>query len=236
MNNNEYSISQSQAAIIAGTSLLLMTVLAGFAYGFVFESLVDFSDAETTVRNIKTSEVLFRFGVFSWVLILILDVLVAWSLYIYFKPVNKSISLLAAWFRLIYSSFLGVSLLGFVVVIQLLDDSFISMFEADQLGSLVLLSLMAFQNIWSIGLIIAGVHLLLLAYLVIKSGYIPKIWAVLLLLASLGYMVTNVGQLVLPQYGDYKATMEAILVVPMIVGEVGFAIWLLWRGARTKGL
>lgn len=236
MNNNEHSISQSQAAIIAGSSLLLMTVLAGFSYGFVFESLVDLSDAETTALNIKDSGLLFRFGIFSWVLILILDVLVAWSLYIYFKPVNKSISLLAAWFRLIYSSFLGVSLLGFVVVLLLLDDAFLGMFEADQMNKLVMLSLMGFQNIWSIGLIIAGVHLLLLAYLVFKSGYIPKIWAILLLLASLGYMLTNVGQLVLPQYGDYKATMEAILVVPMIVGEVGFAIWLLWRGARTEGL
>lgn len=236
MINNEHDISQRQAAIIAGISLLLMTVLAGFAYGVVFESLVNLGDAEATVRNIKASELLFRFGTFSWLLILILDVVVAWALYIYFKPVNQSVSLLTAWLRLIYSSFLGVSLLGFVVVILLLDGVFFSIFEANQLASLVMLSLMVFKNIWSIGLIIFGIHLLFLAYLVFKSGYIPKIWPILLLLASLGYMVTNVGHLIVPEYGDYKAMIEAIFLVPMVVGEVGFAIWLLWRGARTKGL
>ncbi|NJO92715.1 MAG: hypothetical protein HC831_29910 [Chloroflexia bacterium] len=44
-----------KAAIIAGTSLILMAVAAGYSFGYVFNSLVVTTDAEATINNIKQS-------------------------------------------------------------------------------------------------------------------------------------------------------------------------------------
>ncbi|AZO95310.1 DUF4386 family protein [Halocella sp. SP3-1] len=50
------------------------------------------------------SEGLFHFSIFSFFIVLILDIVVAWGLYILLKPVNKNISLLSTWFRLVYAA------------------------------------------------------------------------------------------------------------------------------------
>ena len=116
MTNYIAEISQRRAALVAGLGIVALAIVAGFAYGFVFQSFVVPGDATATANNIKASEMLFRIGFFSWLAILILDVLVAWALYIFLKPVHKSLSLLAAWLRLVYTAILGTALLNFVIV------------------------------------------------------------------------------------------------------------------------
>ena len=231
LTNPIADISLRKAAIVAGVAIIIMALVAGFAYGFVLDTLIVQGDATTTANNIKASEVLFRIGIFSWLAILILDVLVAWALYVFLKRVNNSLSLLAAWLRLMYTAILGTALLNFVIVLLLLSGAdYLSVFETDQLHAQVLLFLNAFHDIWSIGLVVFGLHLLALGYLVLKSVYIPKLLGVLLLIASLGYLITNLANLLLPNYEDYKAITELIFIVPMIIGELGLGLWLLIRG------
>ena len=146
-------VSQRTAAIAAGISIVLMAVVAGFSFGFVLDSLVVSGDAAATAANILASETLFRVGVFGWIVILILDVIVAWALYVVLKRANKSLSLLAAWFRLVYAALLGVSLLSFVIVLLLISGAdYLKVFEADQLQALVLLFINAFDGMWRIGI------------------------------------------------------------------------------------
>jgi len=230
MTNYIAEISQRRAALVAGLGIVALAIVAGFAYGFVFQSFVVPGDATATANNIKASEMLFRIGFFSWLAILILDVLVAWALYIFLKPVHKSLSLLAAWLRLVYTAILGTALLNFVIVSLLLSGTdYLSVFKTDQLNALALLFLSAFDAIFSIGLVIFGLHLLTLGYLVSKSGYIPKILGILLLIASLGYLITSSASLLLP---NYKAIAELIFVAPMIIGELGFGLWLIVKGGK----
>lgn len=226
-------VSQRTAAIAAGISIVLMAVVAGFSFGFVLDSLVVSGDAAATAANILASETLFRAGLFGWIVILILDVIVAWALYVILKRANTSLSLLAAWFRLVYAALLGVSLLSFVIVLLLISGAdYLKVFEADQLQALVLLFINAFDGMWRIGLVVFGCHLLLLGYLVYQSGYIPKIIGFLLLIASLGYLIDNLGTLLLPDYTDYIATINLVFMLPMIVGEVGLGLWLLIKGGK----
>ena len=123
MTNSTADISQRKAAVTTGISIMLMAIIAGFSFGFVFDSMIAPGDAITTATNIAASESLFRTGVLGWLLILILDVIVAWGLYIVLKAANKSLSLLTAWFRLVYAGFLGIGLLSFVVVLLLLNGA-----------------------------------------------------------------------------------------------------------------
>ncbi len=162
-------VSQRKAAIVAGISIILMAVTAGFAYGYVFNSLIVPGDAAATTTNLKTSEKLFRAGVFGWLVILILDVVVAWGLYVFLKEANSSLSLLTAWLRLTYAAILGAGLLSLAAVLLLLGGAdYLDVFEADQVYALVMLFLNAFDGIWNIGLVVFGCHLLLLGYLVFQ--------------------------------------------------------------------
>lgn len=231
MTNPIADISQRQAAVVAGLAIVAMAIFAGFAYGFVFKSLVVNGDAITTAKNIRAAEMLFRIGIFCWLVNFILDVLAAWALYIFLTPVNKSLSLLTAWLRLVYTAIFGAALLNFAIVLLLISGAgYLSVFEEDQLNALVLLFLNAFDDIFSIGLIVFGIHLFALGYLVWKSGYIPKILGALLLIASLGYLITNLANLLLSNYEDYRATTELIFIPPMIIGELALGLWLLIRG------
>lgn len=226
-NTDSSSPTKRQIAIITGIAILTMAIAAAFSIGFVFNSLVVDTDAELTAQNLQQSEVLFRAAVLGLVIILICDVLASWGLHVVFQAVHKNLSLLTAWLRLIYTAILGSSLLNFVMVIGLIG--------ATNNGDSILMYIHAFQNIWSIGLIVFGVHLLALAKLVYPVNNLHNIWSWLLFLAGLGYILNNTGNLMLPNYAAaYKATVEGIFMLPMILGEVGLGIWLLAKGGKTS--
>ena len=227
-------ISMRKAAIVSGVAIMVMTVAAVVATNLTIGSLIVKDDAVTTTNNIITSEVLFRSGIFSWLIILICDVLAAWGLYIFLKPVNKLLSLLMAWFRLVYAAILGTALLNYVNVLLLISgDDYVSSFGIEKFQSQVMLSLDAFGSMWSVGLMVFGLHIFLLGYLAFKSGYIPKVWGVLLLIASFGYVITNSAKLLMPTYDNYKTEFELIFIIPML-SEVGLGIWLLIKGVKVQ--
>lgn len=80
-------------------------------------------DAATTANNIMANELLFRSGIDSFMIVVILDVAVAWALYILLQPVNRNLAMLAAWFRLVYAAIFGIALHNFLSVLQLLSGA-----------------------------------------------------------------------------------------------------------------
>lgn len=223
------NISLRTAAMVAGLGLLVMAILAGFANFSVFQSLVVSGDAKTTAENILASAGSFRVGIFFFLIVAILDVVVAWALYILLKPVNSNLSLLAAWFRIVYAAIFAIALTNLFNVLQLLTGAdYLKVFEADQLYAQGMLSLSAFQSGWAIGLVIFGLHLLVVGYLAFKSGYIPPWLGVLLVIAGAGYIVDSIGKFLVP---NYNLTIAAFT----FVGEVLLIFWLLWKGLKGFG-
>lgn len=88
MINRVAYISLRKAAIVTGVAILIMAIAAVFATDFVLGSLIVPGDAAATTNNIKASEMLFRTGIFSWLIILICDVLAAWGA-LYFSQTSK---------------------------------------------------------------------------------------------------------------------------------------------------
>lgn len=205
-----------------------MAIVAGFSYGYVHGSLVVSGDISATYHNIASSIMLFKAEIIGWVVILILDVIVAWSFYIFLKPVNQELALFASWLRLTYAAILGVAILNLVFVLLLSNDASL----ADQLQANVSLYLEAFEMIWSIGLIVFGVHLLVVWWIAFRSNSIPKIISILLLLAAIGYIVVHLGKTLLVEQ-NIISTIELIFIIPMIAGELGFGLWLLFRGGKV---
>lgn len=162
-------------------------------------------------------------------MVAILDVVVAWGLYVLLESVSKNLSLLAAWFRVVYAAVFASALIPLLNVLQLLGgNDALKGFEPNQLQAQVMLSLGAFRSGWDLALVLFGFHLLVLGYLVFKSGYIPKWLGILLGIASLGYLADSFGKLLIP---NYNLTISAFT----FVGEVVLIFWLLWKSVKGFG-
>lgn len=231
MSNNFTDISQRQAAIVAGYGFLLTLIAVTFAtiYG---ENLFVPGDAAATANNIMASGGLFRVGIVSWLFVILGDMVRAWALYVFFKQVNRSLALLSAWFMLVHDAILGVALVNLVFGSVLLGGAdYLAVLGPDQLHSLVLLFINGFGTAFQIGLFFFSFHLLILSYLVYKSGFIHKILSVLLVLASLGYLINSVGKILSPKFPEIIWT---IFTLPMIVGESALILWLVFKGGKSS--
>lgn len=219
-------ISPHAAALVAGLSLLMMVGLAAFAQFYVLEPLVVAQDAQATVNNLRASSGLFRWAISGFVLVVILDVLVAWGLHGVLERVNRSLSTLAVWFRLSYAAVLALALNPLLSVLPLLEapQSFNGL-EANSLNTQVMMSISAFQSGWDLGLVLFGCHLLVLGYLVFKSVEFPRWLGVLLGVAGLGYLVDSFGKFLQPSYDFSIAAFT-------FVGEFLLIFWLLYMGIK----
>jgi Domain of unknown function (DUF4386) len=235
IKNQIADTSQRQVAMIAGLGLLIMAIIAFFASFSVIQGLVVPEDAAKTVSNIMANQLLFRFGIAGFVVVLICDVLVAWALYIFLKPVNQSLSLLAAIFRLVYTAIFGVVLLQLSNALQWLQGAtHLSASSVEQLQAQVMMSLESFQYGWQIALVFFGCHLLVLGYIVMKSSYVPKVLGVLLLVAGFAYTLDGFAHFLLVNYADYK-TLFLLMVAPSaIIGELSLCFWLLFKGGKVQ--
>jgi hypothetical protein len=219
-------ISLRTSAIVAGLGLLIMAILAPIASFGIFETLIVPGDATTTANNIVASAGSFRIGICFSLIVAILDIVAAWALYVLLKPVNKSLSLLAAWFRIVYAAILAFALSNLFIVLQLLNgEGYFKAFDIDQLYAQVMLFLNAFTDGWDLGLVIFGLHLLVLGYLAFKSDYNSKILGVLVIIAGLGYTIDSFGKIISPNY-SVEISMYTF------IGEVLLIFWLLWKGIK----
>jgi hypothetical protein len=228
-NRCSVDMSLRKASIIAGIGLLLMAVLAPIANFNALQNLIVRGDSAATFSKIMASIGLFRTGICLFLIVSILDVIVAWALYVLFKPVNKSLSLLSALFRIVYAAIFAIALNNLFYVLQLMSGAdYLKVFEANQLRAQVMLYLESFQSGWNIGMVIFGLHLLLLGYLVSASRYFPKFLGILIVAAGLGYLMDSFGKLFI---SDYNMTITLFT----FIGEVLLIFWLFLRGIKGFG-
>jgi len=216
---------QPRVALTAGVGLLLMAVLAPFAYFFVLQGLVEPADAAATVDNITASEGLFRTGIAAFLIVIVLDVLVAWALYVLLRRVNETLALLVAWLRLVFAAIFAIAVANLFDVAQLVGGAERSALQPEQLHAQVTSSIASFENGWDIGLAIFGLHLLGLGVLLFRSSVISKVLGALVIVAGAGYLVDSLGEVLVPDY-----TLS--LAVFTFVGEVLLIVWLVWVAIR----
>lgn len=89
------------------------------------------------------------------------------------------------------------------------------------------LLLTSFRSAWGLSLIFFAAHLVLLGYLICKSGYIPKLIGILLVIAGFGHVIQNVNVYLFPE-------PDLGYVAFALIGELVFMFWLLIRGWKIK--
>lgn len=212
------------AARIAGGSLILMAILAGIGLGYAFNGIYVPTDSAASLRHTQENPTLLPLFLATLSGVMLLDLVVSWAMYHFFFAVHPLISRISAGLRIAYTGALIAALFPIWQVLQLPSPT------ADTIQQ----SLQAFLAIWSWGLILFGGHLLLLGYLAVRAGFVPKWIAYLALFAGVCYLLTHSADRLLPGYALYKSTIEAILALPMTLGELLLAIWLVARGGKAQ--
>lgn len=221
--------SQRKQALIAGISLIIMAVAAMFAYGFVFGHIETQGDPMATWDQLTNNRMLYMAGLGGWVIIFITDLLVTVSLFYFFRETHKNLSMATAAIRLVYTIMLGIALSGLFVLVPVINRDDI---DALQAGRQVLEAMETFRGTWSLGLILFGLHLLGLGSLSILNTRVPNFFGYLLLFAGLGYLVIHIPKTfsILPV--ETVDLIESILMLPMALGEILLAIWLIVKGGK----
>ena len=218
--------SVRQAGLVAGLGILAMAALSAFGIFYVVEGLVTQGEAARTVDDIAGSAGLFRWGTASLYGVVVLDVLVAWALFRFFSPVSSALARLAAWFRLAYAAVFMLAIGQLAGIPDLVtSDEYSGVLTAEQIQGQTLLKTDAFDDLWMAGLILFGIHLVLVGYLAWRSGYVPRLLGVLLVIAGAGYVFDSIASTVLASPPGSVATVT-------FLGEFLLALWLVARGRR----
>jgi hypothetical protein len=219
--------SINKTARAAGFLYLMMAPLGIFGLMYVPSKLIVPEDAATTANNIMASESLFRLGIVSALLLQTISILVVLVLYKLLKPVNKNHALLMVIFILVAIPIAMLNELNHFAALSLLSGAgYLTAFEADQLYAQVMFFFNLHEHGNTIASIFWGLWLFPMGYLVFKSGYIPRILGVLLMMGGFGYLIDSFTIFLFPSFkGIARFTFW---------GEVLFPLWLLIKGVNVE--
>lgn len=223
--------SKKKEAQMAGLLYLALALTGIFSLLYVPSTLIVFGDAAATADNISSSELLFRAGILSGLVSSVIFVFLALALYRLFKEVSRRqamllVTLVAISVAISFAN--TINQLGALIALSGAD--FLSVFDKSELDALVYLFLRL--NSWGIQIIqiFWGLWLFPFGLLVYKSGFMPKILGVLLIIAGFGYVLDTLMFLILPQYDGVLSTLIMILET----AELPIIFWLLIVGAKSQ--
>ncbi|MBB5786281.1 DUF4386 domain-containing protein [Jiangella mangrovi] len=215
-------------ALLAGIGLAAMALLGGFANFVVLEGLVTPGDPARTAADVLDSEGLYRLGIASFCLVVVLDIVVAWALYRLFEPVDRAVSMLAAWFRVAYAAVFLTAIAQLVAALSpLTDAAAFGGFTEQQRQALALSRIDTFDAIWSAGLAVFGLHLVVVGSLALRSTWVPRLVGVLVCVAGAGYVVDSAAKVLV---ADPPFEVAAVT----FVGEIALMLWLLVAARRHQ--
>ncbi len=220
--------SINTTARLAGLLYLVLALLSAFGLVYVPSMLIVPGDAAATAHNIVAGEALFRLGFVSNLLAFTVNVFVALLLYKLLKPVHQGMAALMVILILVGLAIAMLNELNqFAALLILGGAGPLTAFTAVQLQALAALFLDMYQHGFSIAHIFWGLWLFPLGYLVFKSGFLPKVIGLLLIIAGVGYLVDFTLFFLFP---GITVTVSEFT----FVGEVLLLLWLLIMGVNVE--
>ena len=214
-------MNQRRLAITTGISLLIMAIVAGFSVGYAYAELYNPAQLEFLKDSILQNMGLYQSMLIGILIILILDLLVSYTLYKFFEDDNKRMSFLSGVIRVVYTVIFGIA--TYYLTKNLSTNELTNQIANSNFQQ--------FQIIWNGGLVVFGFHILLVSFLMKLHMIIPKILWYLTLIAGVSYLVLHLLKLGSPN-SEMVKNLEIILALPMTIGELGLAIWLLIKGGK----
>ena len=213
---------QRTIAKITGYSLVLMALIAAFSLGYAYTKFNDSSQLEFAQKTLTENIELYKLMLVGIILIIILDILISWTLFQYFKNDNKKLAILSSVFRIFYTLIFCIATYYLTINIEQPNNK------------IVLENYKTFENIWSFGLVVFGVHLLFIGLLMKLHQSVPKILGYTTILAGISYIIVHILKTTCPDLSEFTKTLNNILALPMALGEIGLAIWLIIKGGKIE--
>lgn len=233
MNTTKESPQETinKTARMAGFLYFIYIVITIIADVFGRSPLIVFGDAAATARSIMASEWQFQIGVTGDLVSIVFFLLTAWALYTLLKPVNKDLALLFLLLNLSGTAVYSINLLNqFAAVLLLSGADFLKVFQTDQMQALAMFFLNLHRNGYWIAQIFFGAWLLPLGYLVYKSGFLPKILGVVMMVHFVGWTMTSLQFFLFPDF-----TAITYITYPLgFISEFGLTLWLLIKGVKNQ--
>ncbi|MFZ6029604.1 MAG: DUF4386 domain-containing protein [Chloroflexota bacterium] len=211
-------------ARLAGFFYLTYFVLFFLADNGVHSTSVGMGNAADVASKIITSEWLFRLGFVSFLFAAIFFLLAAWALYRLLKEVDLDLALLFLLLNLAGVSIKCVSLLCELAAMLILSGAEV------QLHTLAFLLLDLYKNGFLIANIFFGVWLFPLGYLIYKSGFLPKLLGILLLIDGVAILLWFFQAFFFPAY----EFISYPLLAESFIAEAALCLWLLIKGTREN--
>jgi hypothetical protein len=213
-------------ARIAGV-FYLGTFVTGALALFAGGRLIVSGDAAATATNILAHESLLQLSFAANLLATACYIAVTALFYEIFKPVNRSLSLLAAFFSLVGCAIGALSFLFQLAPLVVLEGKqYLSVFKMEELQALALVFVNLYAQAYNISLVFFGFYCLLIGYLIFRSTYLPRILGVLMGFAGLGWLT-----FLSPPLAKY---LYPYILAPGIFGEGSLTLWLLVMGVNAQ--
>jgi Domain of unknown function (DUF4386) len=214
-----------QVAAVAGVLVVITIFAGGFAEVYVPAKLLVASDPNATAANVAASPQLFRLSFLAYLIEAVCDVTLALIFYVLLRPVNSTLSLLAAFFGIVSTATFATSeLFYFMASVPILDASVQKHLTIDQSTLFIYSALKLYGYGGAVFMVFYGVATALRGYLFYRAGYFPRWLGALQLLAGAAFIAKNVIAVALPRYDS------DLLAAPMFATMIALAVWLSLRG------
>lgn len=221
-----------KTARFAGLLFLLMVVFGLVAEIFFRQKLFASNDVTVTANNILSNIFLYRAGITSDILMALSYLLTALALYKLLYSVNKNLAAVMVVFATAGSILLMFNTLNeFAPLYILSGNDYMITFNPSQKQSLAMLFYNLYVHGYVIGQVFFALWVLPLGVLIYKSRFIPKIFGALFMIETVFGLVTVMVHFLMP-----NATIETIMMLPMMIAEFSFMFYLLIRGINESKL
>lgn len=221
MGTNEFT------ARLAGFLYLIVVVTGIFSLAYVPSKLIASGNTTQTLQNISESELLFRSSILSSVICYLAFLLLPFVLYRLLGQIDDIAAKLMVILAVVSVPMSLLNLQNRYGILVLIGSSDIAQIQA-QAGIL----LTNYSNGVLLAQIFWGLWLLPFGYLVFRSGFIPRVFGVLLMLGCFGYLINFVGKTLMADFGS--TAISGYVTIPPALGEIGICLWLLVRGIKHE--
>lgn len=216
-------MNQRLIALITGWAIVIMAIAAGFVFGYALPEFSSIQTGDQIQQQILSNRGFYLAMLAVLIFIQVLDLIVSYTFCKFFLNTHRNIASLSGALRFIYTFIFSCGTLYLIrnlTTDQVADEWMLSNFQS-------------FHNIWTFGLIIFGIHILLLGYLMKLHERIHPILWTLALIAGCSYSLVS-GLKLVDFNPELTGNLEMILALPMTVGELGLAIWMIVKGGKSS--
>lgn len=213
-----------------GGALYLVIIALGMSQEVAIrQRIIVTGNGAETATNLRSMASLWRLGIASELVLLLCTLCLAVILYLLLRPVSQTLAMLAVLCNVTSVAIEGAAALYLMEGLITLDSTG---FSAAELAAMTATSLAMHSYGFGAALIFFGFECLVVGYLLVRSGMLPRAIGLLMGLAGLCYLTNSFSLIVAP--GAAERLVPAILI-PAFVGESALALWLLFGGVREQG-